>query len=144
MIFGIGSVYGSTEEKLPQFISSGVACVGWPPEEAPGLHQLLSRISVGDIIFVKSYPPSSGLHIKAVGLVTSQEIFNVPHLGFGRSVEWVWSVGGDTAAIRLGQLNDRYDNMRRGTLYEELGPTAQEKIINILLHPEKYSEETAA
>ena len=133
MIYGIGSVYNSTEEQLSHFVSSGVACIGWPREEAPALHQLLSRIAVGDLVFVKSYPPSSGLYVKAVGVVTSAELFNVPGLGFGRSVSWVWSALDGREPVHLGRIKDRYDNMRHGTLYEELGPIVQQRVLDILL-----------
>lgn len=133
MIYGIGSVFDSTEEKLPQFVTSNVACVGWDRNDAPGLHQLLGKIGVGDIIFVKAYPPSSGLYIKAVGIVNSPDIFNVPNLGYGRSVSWIWSALDGREPIHLGPVNDRYDNMRRGTLYEELGPVVQQRVLDVVL-----------
>jgi hypothetical protein len=138
MIYAIGSVFGSSEEKLSDFISQNVACIGWPRDEAPALHQILQKMVVGDIIFVKAFPPSSGLHVKAVGIITSSEIFNVPNLGYGRAVQWVWSATEGRVHFTIGRLNDRYDNMRNGTLYEEFGPEVQTRIIDILLNPVAY------
>jgi len=135
MIYGIGSVYGSTDEKLGQFVSSNIACIGWERDEAPALHQLLNRIAVGDLIYIKSFPASRGLYIKAVGVVTSPEIFNIPGLGYGRAVKWVWSATNGNDAIHLGRIDDRYDNMRLGTLYEELGPLVQQRVVDVLLTP---------
>ena|SRR3989442_971813 len=133
MIYGIGSVYGSKHEKLSQFVSSSVACIGWERDQAPALHQLLNRIAVGDIVFVKSFTASGGLYIKAVGVVTSPEILILPDLRYGRSVSWVWSALDVKDAIHLGRIEDRYDNMRFGTLYEELGPVVQQRVVDILL-----------
>ena len=123
MIYGIGSMYGSTDEKLPEFVSRKVACIGWPKTEASSLHQLLTQIGVGDIIFVKSYPPSHGLYVKAVGIVNSPELYTFPDLGTGRGVRWVWVADENIEPVHLGRMNDRYDNFRGGSLYQELGVT---------------------
>src|SRR5207245_703490 len=136
MIYGIGSVYGSTDEMLPQFVSRKVACIGWPETEAAGLHQMLGHIGVGDIVFIKAHPPSHGLYIKAVGVVDSPEVYRFPDLGSGRSVRWVWSATDGVKPAHLGRLNDRYDNLRGGTIYPEFGPTVQEAVISILVTKE--------
>lgn len=142
MIYGIGSMYGSTDEKLPQFLDQNVACVGWPRDEAPALHQLLAQISVGDIIYIKSHPPRHGLFVKAVGIVDSPEIFRVPNgLGDGRSVQWIWNapIG---SPYSFGQVNDRYNNFRTGTLYQELGPTVQSLIVHTVVNGEPPEQDS--
>lgn len=132
MIYGFGSMYGSTEEKLPDFLSRKLACIGWPKEEAGALHQMLAQIAVGDIVFVKAHPPAHGLYIKAVGVVDSAEIYTSRDLGAGRSVQWVWHCNGQP--LQLGRQNDRYDNFRGGTLYQELGPDVQAAVIDLLVN----------
>ena len=132
MIYGIGSMYGS-DEMVPEFIRQRVACIGWPKTEAPGLHQMLRQMTVGDIIFIKAHPPSHGLYLKAVGVVDSPDTYESRDLGVGRYVRWVWHVTASVEAVHLGRLNDRYDHMRGGTLYPEFGPAVQEAVINILV-----------
>ncbi len=132
MFYGIGSMYGSTDDKLPEFLSRNLACIGWPRDEAPAIHQLLGQIAVGDIVFVKSFPPQHGLYIKAVGIVDSSEVYTSRDLGSGRSVQWVWVHNVDPA--HLGRLNDHYDQFRAGSLYQELGPQVQAAVIDLLVN----------
>lgn len=134
MIYAIGSVYGSTDEMLPQFLARKVVCIGWPKTEAAALHQMLGQIAVGDIIFVKSHPPSHGLYIKAVGIVDSPEVYSFPDLGSGRSVQWLWGQNPETRPLPLGRQNDRYDNFRGGSLYQEFGPAVQAAIIDLVVN----------
>lgn len=139
MIYAIGSMYGSTDEMLPDFLSRKVACIGWPKTEASALHQMLGQIGVGDIVFVKSHPAAHGLYIKAVGIVDSPEVYSFPDLGTGRSVRWVWSFKEENGPLRLGRQNDRYDNFRMGSLYQEFGPAVQAAVIDLLAHGDEAS-----
>jgi hypothetical protein len=132
MIYGIGSMYGATHDVLPDFLSRGVACVGWEKADAPAHYQMLGQIAVGDIIFVKSFPPAQGLYIKAVGIVDKPDIYTFPDLVAGRSVQWVWNF--KDQALRLGRLDDHYDQFRAGTLYQELGPRVQAAVIDLLIN----------
>jgi hypothetical protein len=138
MIYGIGTMYGSTDEMLPDFITSGAVWIGWPQEEAPALHQLLGQIGVGDIVFAKSFPPSSGLYIKGVAVVTSAQTVKLTKLGVGREVRWIWTASDGRQSVHVGRLDDRYDNMRGGTLYQELGPVVQKKVLDILFNPGQF------
>jgi hypothetical protein len=73
-IYGIGATYES--DVSPKFIKKGLACVGWEEEVAQPLHGMLKRIKIGDIVYIKSHPPSIGLIVKAVGIVISDELKN--------------------------------------------------------------------
>jgi hypothetical protein len=86
MIYGIGTMYDSADEKLPEFVSNEAICLGWSSDESPAIHQLFGQIGVGDIVFAKSFPPSHGLFIKGVCIVTSAKIFEFPRLGVGRPI----------------------------------------------------------
>ena len=91
-IYGIGAMYGGTEDMTEIFLEKGGAYLGWDREDAPYAHQLLHRISIGDIVFIKSYPPTSGLHIKAVGVVTEAAGGHPDsELGMRVGVDWRWT-----------------------------------------------------
>jgi hypothetical protein len=48
-------------------------------------------MQVGDVIYIKSYPPDEGLIIKGVGFLRTSEIFAVEELGGAfRRVAWFW------------------------------------------------------
>ena len=125
-IYGIGANFG--EDVSEDFISEGVACIGWTPEQAPVLHRMLKYIKMGDIIYIKSYPPQIGLIIKAVGIVTDD---TVKDYAFGKGVEvrWIW-----TGDQRLGQLADKCTSLRTGTLFEETSAEVSTELINLILN----------
>ena len=126
-IFGIGAYYGERGDVSQDFIRKGVACVGWTQAEAPSLHKLLRHIRIGDIIYIKTDVPSPGLTIKAIGVVTNDEIQMDEDLDASIPVKWVWK-GHD----KLGRLNDKL-NVRNNTLYEEYFPQVQARVIDLLL-----------
>jgi hypothetical protein len=129
MIYGMGSNYEGSTEMMPEFIRAKAICLGWGTEEAAPLHQLFNHIGVGDIVYLKSYPPAHGLYIKAVGVVISSEIFNIPELGVARKVKWLWVARSQAEYVHLGHLQDKYDNIRGGSLYPEYGPKVQNEIL---------------
>ena len=110
---------GSTHDKKPvvnDFINKGIACVGWDEKQAGTLHEILKHhIKKDDIIFIKSYSPSNGLYIKAVGIVNDVEYRD---RGNGKvvGVKWHW-----TGKQKLGIVRDKY-NVRSITLFEEFNP----------------------
>jgi hypothetical protein len=126
-IYGIGAYYD--EDVSSEFLSKEVACVGWGSDDAPSLHRLLEHITVGDLIYIKSYPPDAGLSIKAVGIVVDDEVKHVKNLGMGVKVKWIWR--GDEF---MGKIGDKY-HVRLITLYEEFNLDIQKKVIQLLLNP---------
>jgi hypothetical protein len=46
-VYGIGATYGGTEDKSEDFVRNGVACIGWPPEDAPAAHAQMKGIKAG-------------------------------------------------------------------------------------------------
>jgi hypothetical protein len=128
-IYGIGAYYGRDVSK--KFISKGLACVGWEFEDAPSLHNVLKHIKVGDLIYIKSQTPKEGLFIKAVGIVMDDEVREDDDLGACLKVKYVWE-GWEA----MGRVIDRDPyNVRFNTIYEELDPTIQKKVIGLLLTP---------
>lgn len=128
-VFGIGAMYGGKEDKSDEFIRNGVACIGFESNDAPGLHIQMSKIKAGDIIFIKSYVPQSGLHVKAVGIVTDPEFRKITEaLGHGIGVRWV-----PCERTTIGKLQDYCDHMRRGSFYEEFNPEVVRHVIDTLV-----------
>jgi len=132
-VYAIGSMYGSQNEKLPVFIEKNQAFVGYAEHDAPGLHVILKQVSASDIVIVKSFSPKAGLYIKAVGIVRYQGVFPHPEMGSGISVDWRWHTLGDNEPIKMGKLNDRMDNMRSGTIYQEYNPRVISTALSLLL-----------
>jgi len=124
-IFGIGAHYES--DVSSEFLQHGCACVGWGENEAPPAHGILRHVRTGDIFFIKSFAPSVGLTVKAVGIVTDGMVRKYPGLGAGVPVRWVW-----TGEERIGKLDDKWP-VRSVTIYEEYHPKVQSKIIELLL-----------
>ena len=126
-VYGIGANYDGTRDVSGDFISRNIACVGWSLQDAPTLHEILKHIKTGDIIYIKSHPPSIGLIIKAVGIVIGNHILSDPDLGDGVQVRWEW-----TGDRRIGILGDRYA-VRNITLYEEYNFDIITTVIQLLL-----------
>ena len=127
-IFGLGAMYDGKDDVSQNFLSGGIACVGWSEADAPAAHNMLRHIKIGDIVFLKSFPPNFGLIVKAIGIVTGSEPREVENLGWGVDVRWLWQ-----GERRIGRLEDKYDPMRGLTLYEEYNPTLQWQLIDLLL-----------
>ena len=126
-IFGLGAYYDG-KDVTDDFIGNGVACIGHTSVNAPSLHRLMDSIKVGDIIYLKSYTPSQGLVIKAVGIVLDHRVHKVPGLGNAcLNVRWVWQ-----GRRVLGKIDDKY-NVRSNTIYEEFNPKVENIVINLLL-----------
>lgn len=87
-IYGFGAYYDRDVSK--EFISNGLACLGWSSKKAPSLHKLLKHIKIGDLIYIKSHPPDKGLTIKAVGIILDDTLSNTD-MGTCLNVEWIWS-----------------------------------------------------
>jgi hypothetical protein len=126
-IFGVGAFYDGRTDVSMDFLKRGVACVGWPKEDAPPLHNLLRRLHVGDIVYIKAHPPGRKLTVKAVGIVTNDNVTEHVDLGFGVPVKWIWR--GSTVIAEAA--NERY-NVRNNTLYEEMSPEFQSRILKLL------------
>lgn len=124
-IYGIGAYYD--EDMTSVFLKKEVACVGWEEDDAPTLHKIMSHIKIGDIVYIKKYPPNEGLTIKAIGIVADDKVTFIKDVGEAcLKVKWIWK-GNEL----IGNIDDKY-NVRQNTLYEEYNPTIQKKIVDLL------------
>ena len=127
-IWGLGAFYSETGDVTQSFLSHGVGCIGWDNRDAPDLHRLLSRIRIGDIIYLKAHPPSQGLIIKAVGIVINDHVHPVANVGEACiTVNWVWS-----GNVLVGRVRGKY-NVRNNTLFEEINLVIQKRVVGLLL-----------
>lgn len=133
-IYGFGAAFGGTDDMTSDFVNADGAFVGWKPVEAPSAHAMLRQIEVGDLVFLKSFPPSAGLIVKAAGVVTDASQRLDWELGTGVTVRWVFrgDLGG-SQNLRLGKIGDKADFTRGGTLYREYNPDVQRRIIELVL-----------
>jgi len=125
-IYGIGASY-SNRDVSPKFIKKGLACIGWSEKDAQPLYAMLKHFQIGDIVYIKAHPAQVGLIIKAIGIVTSDELKKDKELGVGIAVKWLW-IGEE----RLGKFNDKYP-VRNITLYREFSRSIQAKVLKLLL-----------
>lgn len=124
-IFGIGAYYGKDMTNV--FLKKKVACIGWNKDDAPTLHKIMAHIKMGDIIYIKKYPPNEGLTIKAIGIVADDKVTQIPNAGEACiKVKWVWK-----GEEYIGKIDDKYI-VHTGSLYEEYNPDVQKKIIDLL------------
>ncbi len=129
--FGFGTMYGS-DQVASVFIHQGVACIGHSYQSAAALYALMDTIGNGDIIFLKSYSPKTGLGIKAIGVCTDSDIEpkydeDGESVGNGIDVDWVWTNEDDETLI-VGKVNDKWNHCRMGALYQEFGPKVIHKL----------------
>ncbi len=126
-IYGIGAFY--EEDVSAKFIAARIVGVGWDATDAPELHQYVRSLKVGDIIYIKAFPPGAKqITVKAVGLITDNVIHDAHStrglVSCGRNVRWT-----STDQFVLAQPIEK-NNVRANTLYEEFHPEIQAQILN--------------
>jgi len=126
-VYGVGSRYG-TRDVTSEFLNHGLACVGWSEEDAPPLYNMLRHIKIGDLIYIKSNSQGR-LVIKAAGIVLSNVVASHEGADLGGCIQvrWIWN-GWDS----VGRVDDKL-NVRSNTLFEELNPDVQTRVVNHLL-----------
>ncbi len=124
-IFGIGAYYN--EDVSTQFVSADIVGIGWNRQEAPDLHQFLRSLKVGDIIYIKAHPPGSGLIIKAIGVIVTEDVLSEIETSnlasCARKVRWISK---EPFSVPIPQQKN---NVRSNTLYEEFHPIIQQEIL---------------
>jgi hypothetical protein len=87
-ISGIGAYYG--EDVSNVFIAQNIAGPGWDISRAPPLHQSIRSLNVGDIVYLKSFAPtSSDIIAKGMGVVANEALVTGnPLVAAGRNLRW--------------------------------------------------------
>ena len=130
-VWGIGAFYD--KDVSSDFISYGVACLGWSKKDAQPLHLMLSAIKIGDIIYIKSFvTQKKQLIVKAVGIVTSKVCDNPKNtnLGCGVCVKWKENFSEEIFDISPEMYRN---NVFNNSLYEEYNADIIERLIDKLM-----------
>lgn len=132
-VYGMGSMFSSTDEQLKNFVKDGFACIGWRCEDKPELYEILNDIKIGDIIYIKSlYHASKAMKVKAVGIVTSELKRQNTHQGYENceneiGVKWL-----NTDINKIINVEDSDLNKRKGSLFIETNPEYIKNIIEFI------------
>lgn len=130
MVFGVGATYDDgSRDQFSSFINHNIVCVGWDEATAPSFHAMLAGMSVGDVVFIKSFSPKAGLYIKAIGVIATSNVFDTP-FGKARKVIWKYVAESKDGWFKFGRMYDKYDFMRGGTLYPEYNPDIVRKVLD--------------
>jgi hypothetical protein len=125
---GIGASFDRVDV-TSQFVAAGVACLGYTEAEASDLYSVLRSTQIGELVYIKSHPQGR-LYIKAVGIVTDNQVVNHDPLGFGISVRWIWR---DRPMLAVPYLSSEGANFRSNSIYDETNPRIQALVTNLLI-----------
>jgi hypothetical protein len=130
-IYGIGAYYDGVDVS-DDFLTTGYACIGYNKNEASSLYEMLRRIKIGSIVYIKSFVNGT-LYIKGIGWVKGRDIIKVNDtLGYGREVFWIAPLSKKSwIKIKLSK-EDMKNNVYNNTLYEEYSNEIINKIWNTI------------
>ena len=124
-IYGIGAYFSNDVSK--DFINNNFIGTGWSISYAPELFQFMQSLKVGDIVYIKSFSPSStDLIIKGIGIIKDDTLISNSVIHCGRNVIWK-----NTKQLRISKPQEK-NNVRANTMYEEFHPDVQNFIIQNL------------
>lgn len=127
-IWGMGTCYGGSDDKVNIFVENKIAAIGWNEDDAIDLYAMMNDVEIGDIIYLKSSYPKKGvgiiLRIKAIGkVINPNKKFN------GKSVIGIEYIK-DFSPVDLS-LNEYHgkNSVYGSTFYREYNPLIIEKIL---------------
>lgn len=124
-IYGVGAYFSSDVSQ--DFITNSIVGTGWSKQFAPELFQYMQSLKVGDIVYIKSFSPSSpNIIIKGIGIIKDEILVTNNIVTCGRNVVWK-----NTQILRTPKPQEK-NNVRLNTMYEEFHPDLQKFIINNL------------
>lgn len=132
-VYGMGSLFGGTNEQLSNFINEGFVCIGWKNTDKPELYEVLNNIKIGDIIYIKSlYHASKAMKVKAVGIVTSELKRQNTHQGYENceneiGVKWL-----NSSIDKYIIIDDDRLQERKGSLFAETNKDYIKEIISFI------------
>ncbi len=126
-IYGVGAYYEA--DVSGEFIASNLVGVGWNETDAPELHLFMKTMKVGDVVYIKAYPPGSqDIVVKGIGIIADDTLRHLKDTNglveIGRNVRWLRS-----EEFRIRKPNEK-NNVRANTIYEEYHPAVQKEIIS--------------
>lgn len=138
-VYGIGATF-EKKDVFDFFIKDKVAFLSWTDKDAPELHKLFRHVKIGDILYIKSYNPTTGLTIKAIGIVKDNAINEANNNNI--SVGWIWIGKKDTEKVEdqfivLEPNMDKY-NVRNIAIYEEFNEVVLAKVLDKIFAATNY------
>lgn len=131
-IYAIGAFHH--KDVSNDFIESNIVGVGWSLQDAPELHQFMTTLKVGDVVYIKACAfGSSDITVKAIGIIKDSEIKSIPGLvAIARNVKWqcTSSFKIDNPFHKENTEESEKLNHRSNTIYEEFHPYVQSEIIS--------------
>ncbi|HLE12677.1 MAG: hypothetical protein A2504_09980 [Bdellovibrionales bacterium RIFOXYD12_FULL_39_22] len=124
-IYGIGAHFDK-EDLSGKFKNEGIIGIIWKETEALELHQMIQSLKVGDIVYIKSFSPSSpDIIIKGISIILDNEITSDKIVKIKRSVKWI-----DDSEFRItkDKVKEK-NNVRNNAMYEEFHPVIQKEIL---------------
>ena len=79
-IYAVGAYYDG--DVSDDFIANNIAGPGWSINDAPELHQFVRSLKVGDIIYIKSFSPTSP------DIIVKEILQNPPQCLVHVSMQW--------------------------------------------------------
>jgi hypothetical protein len=122
-IYAVGANYDG--DVSDDFIANNIAGPGWSVSDAPELHQFIRSLKVGDIVYIKSFSPSSpDIIVKAIGVIIDDQVVTTSKVvSAGRNIKWVVK-----DSFRIPKPSEKL-NVRLNTMYEEFHPSVQSQIL---------------
>ncbi|MBS1639905.1 MAG: hypothetical protein JSR12_07600 [Bacteroidetes bacterium] len=123
-IYGIGAYYDG--DVSDEFIDNNIVGTGWNLNDAPELHLYFRTLKVGDIVYIKSAAFGQDIAVKAIGVITNNDILSTANhylTEIGRNVRWL-----NTDKFTIPRPAEK-NNVRANTTYEEFHPLVQQEII---------------
>ena len=147
-VFGAGAFYydddNSGVDVTKDFLEQECFCIGYEKKEASALYEMLRRVKIGDIVYLKSFKvgkkgESGTIFIKAIGFVIGQNIKSFTfsdgsNMGYGRGVKWIKDFSDREDWFEL-ELNpeERVNNVYSNTMYEEYSARVITTVIDLLV-----------
>lgn len=128
-IYGIGARYYGWKDMSSEFIDNKIVGIGWDYYDAPDLHEYLTILEPGDIVYIKSCSFSSNITVKGVGFIVDNEIVKgiTLSISIGRNVHWI----SDDHFI-IPRPPHQKNNVRNNSIYQEFHPLVIKKIMDIV------------
>ena len=122
-VWGMGFMYGRTDDHSDEFISNGTAVIGWAMEEAPDLYAMLLEVELGDVIYLKTF----GVQKQEIRIWHVGKVINTLGLADGGAkhalgVQWIKSFDEPLALSLRDRKYAGKNNVYKNTFYREYNP----------------------
>lgn len=124
-------MYDGYDDVSQIFIHDGIVATGWDDLSAPDLHEYFREINLGDIVHIKFCSYSSNITVKAIGIITDEQILTAAHghpqIEIGQNVRWIYTV-----PFVINRPVNQKNNVRANTIYQEFHPDIVSSIMTIV------------